>query len=198
MSDLNLGPFRIFFNLKDGSVGQFEKREIIDLVADTVKIDLELPKYVENNSGSAAKRLISFIKAESNEVVFTVIEEILRRWKEKYDSELAEKSMDFLTDIKSTDDKQISDYSKCIEALNKIKPTNIDLMQKFNNINIKDDYTIKKLKEVIKKDISEGEYDVLMDRLHTFSMHIFKDKCRNSNLTVNGKRYIKRYSRKIY
>jgi hypothetical protein len=187
MSKINIIPLLSLLKLDKQITGDLTKNEIVNCISEATNINLLDEKYL-GKSDSAYNRLIAFAKKEEDNTVYLAMNRVLEAWiKKKEEKNKIHYNNLFDVDCDIFTESEKEKLIQCKSELDKIKPSNINLTERLNIISVKDDYTIKKLKDDIQKYISAGEYDALMDRLHTFLMHIFTDKCKNTDLTVGEK-----------
>ncbi|MGE6221078.1 abortive infection family protein [Nubsella zeaxanthinifaciens] len=151
--------------IQQGYVLDFSNNSFNNFVADVTKINIDDPKYSEDNSGSKGQRLLKFIELESDYVVGILLKAL-------YD-ELVQYNNNH---GKPKDGGYYELYSKMYMRLisggNVVE--HIDAIQANN-----DDKDFNSLAKLIRESIEKNEPEAALDRLHTFLIKFLKELCNS-------------------
>ncbi len=151
------------FSMNGGYVLDFNNNTVEEFVRDCTGINIYEEKYSKRGT-SKANRLRQFWSIESNIVVAKLIGELLEYWRSNSDSEyidwdevLYEKCKAIVTSLEKEEDP--------------IK-INESLAEQFFNPDF------KRLRINIEQHLQKAEYDLVLDRLHTYMMNFSRSLCQ--------------------
>jgi len=159
MATLNFNEKQIlekYLEMKDGFVLDFYNSSFHDFFQSTFNINIYLDKYNESGD-SKAKRMRTFWKKESNNLVAEVLHELYK--------------------YKNEENVQVEEI---IYKLKNIKEKiNLNILDE-----LIDDSDFNKIVHLIENEFnSNGEYSSILDRLHTLIVKFIRHLCKKHNLT---------------
>lgn len=164
MADLPYNDLKIVKSnlIQSGYVLGFSTPDFVNFIWEATNINIDEPKYSENNSGSKGQRLIKFIELEADYTVGKLLKALFP----------------ILIDyhIACGSPKEDSFYRIYINVFERLLGgqvvENMDAIQANNED--KDFHTLAKL---IRESIEKNEPEAALDRLHTFLIKFLKELC---------------------
>lgn len=163
-------PFEKLFDMSNGYVLNFNNGSFRAFVIESTGIDIYDSSY--KAAPSKAKKLRLFLDKENDYTVHKLLSDLLLHWhvrKETYDQEI------------NNDDLQT--YEKCKNILMKLKDNSVfEEIENISTMTNNNSQDINLLTTEIKDKLQEGNPQLALDRLHTFSVRFFRELCKKHNL----------------
>jgi hypothetical protein len=176
--------------IQQGYVLNFSNNSFNDFVGGVTGLNIDNPKYSEDNSGSKGQRLLKFMELESDYVVGTLLKALFDELVDFNTRQGKVRSVGYYNSYNKISERLVSG-GNVVEHIEAIQATNDD----------KDFHALAKL---IRESINNNEPEAALDRLHIYLIKFLKELCQSHRLefkkeeTVNGLfgKYIKKIREK--
>ncbi|WP_102694002.1 abortive infection family protein [Rummeliibacillus pycnus] len=163
--------FEKLFKMNTGYVLNFSNASFQQFVLTSTGRDILSDEY-SNYGTSKANRLRSFWDKEDESVVYNLLKDLVRYWKECKDA--------YEIEITSEEEK---DYQKCLSILESFTGSiSYEKLDKLYVDVLNISKSMPKLVTDIKENMKNNKPELALDRLHTFSMQYFRSLCKKHNI----------------
>lgn len=163
-----------FLMMNTGYVLDFNNKTFADFIATNVNIDIYDEKYsIEGDS--KANRLRALFKIESPTVVAKLLQDLI-------DYRLS--YMQQIRNINISDEEKES-HKACLIVIEDLK-NDVSFIE-WSHPTLDNDEDFEKLSQNIKYLIDNNQYDIGIDRLHTYVMKYFRKLCKSKNIDTRDK-----------
>jgi hypothetical protein len=167
------------FDMHTGYVLDFSNRTFESFVLDSVGIDIYEEKYKKLGT-SKAKLLRAFWETESDHNIAQLTNDLIDRR-----IEILEREKSYKIDFDDEYEMINQQINKCRQIVDSLESNEvIDAFNDLNRCDIKGSDAELLLKD-IKKNVDNNDLELVLDRLHTYSVKYFRGLCDKHNISYD-------------